>query len=217
METPWLITEKAYDLFLKYGVRSVTMDDIAAELSIGKNTIYKFFESKDALVENFIEKAIQDNEEICRTFLGRSNDPVIELFFIMLYAQRLYLILNQAILLELKRNYHKAYLAVKQYKDGFIFQAIKASIGRGIELQLYQDDFDLETMSRFFLESLLLISDNTIFSATNYNTTSLSEEIFGHLISGIATSAGTDLVNHYKNQHRFTRGTQTLKQPFWED
>ena len=142
---------------------------------------------------------------------------MIELFFIMVYAQRLYLNLNHSILHELERNHRKAYLAVKHYKDGFLFQAIKTCIESGIKQHLYQDDFNPAMMSRFFLESLFLISDNSIFSATTYNPTDLYEEIFGHLISGIATSSGTDLINHYKDQHRFTKGTHAFKQPFWED
>jgi AcrR family transcriptional regulator len=217
METIAVITEKVHDLFLKYGVRSVTMDDIAAELGIGKNTIYKFFESKDALVENFVERTIQENEDTCKTFVGKNNDPIIELFFTMLYAQKLYQNLNTAILQELEKNHHKAYLAVKQYQEGFVFQAIKTSIERGVKQHLYQDDFNPAMMSRFFLESLLLISDNSIFSATDYNTTDLYEEIIGHLIGGIATPVGTDLINQYKDQYRFTREMQRLKQPFWED
>jgi len=217
METSRLISEKAHDLFLQYGVRSVTMDDIAAELGIGKNTIYKYFESKDALVENFVEKAIQENEDLCKTFVGKSNDPVIQLFFTMVYAQRLYLEFNHSILHELEKNHHRAHLAVKQYKNGFIFQAIKNGIERGIKQQLYQDDFNPAIMAKFFLESLLLISHNGVFSAVTYNKTDLSEEIFGHLISGIATPAGTNLINHYKNQYRPVSVTQTSKHPFWED
>jgi AcrR family transcriptional regulator len=213
MENPAIITEKVHDLFLKYGLKSVTMDDIAAEMGIGKNTIYKFFESKDALVENFVERAIRQNEDSFKDFGSNRYDPIIELFFTMVYAQRLYQGLNHAILLELEKNHYKAYLAVKQYKEGFIFKAIKTSIERGVKLKLYQDDFNLALMSRFFLESLLLVSDNNIFSATAYHTAELSEEIFGHLISGITTSSGSDLINHYKNQHRLT---QTLTQPFWE-
>jgi len=217
METAETISQKVDELFLKYGLRSVTMDDIATELGIGKNKIYKFFESKEELVQNFVEKAIKENEDSCKALAGKGNDPVIELFFKMVCAQRLYLILNHTILNELEKNHHKAYLAVKQYKDGFIFQAIKTSIELGIKQHLYLDDFNPDVMSRFFMESLALISDKSVFAATTYNTTDLPEEIFGHLIGGIATSTGSDLVNHYKNQYMFTRITKTLKQPFWED
>lgn len=217
METAETISQKVDELFLKYGLRSVTMDDIATELGIGKNTIYKFFESKEELVQNFVEKAIKENEDGCKALADKANDPVIELFFKMVCAQRLYVILNHTILNELEKNHHKAYLAVKRYKDGFIFQAIKTSIELGIKQHLYLDDFNPDAMSRFFLESLVLISDKSIFDETTFNTTDLPEEIFGHLIGGIATSTGTDLVNHYKNQYMFTRITKTLKQPFWED
>ena len=193
------------------------MDDIAVELGIGENTIYKFFESKDALVENFVEKAIRENEDSCKALAGKGNDPVFELFFKLVCAQRLYLILNHTILNELERNHHKAYLAVKQYKYGFIFQAIKTSIELGIKQHLYLDDFNPDVMSIFFVESMALISDKSIFAAITYNTTDLPEEIFGHIIGGIATSTGTDLINYYKHQYMFTRITKTLKQPLWED
>ncbi|RKR80378.1 TetR family transcriptional regulator [Mucilaginibacter gracilis] len=217
METPVIIAEKAHELFLKHGIRSVTMDDIATEVHVSKKTIYKFFESKDALVENFIEKAIAENEESCKSFIRKSNDPITELFFTMVVVQKMYLDLNKPILNELEKNHHKAYLAMKEHKDGFIFQTIKTSIENGITKQLYQEDINPALMSRFFLESLLLISDTSIFPSTAYHTTTLSEEIFGHLISGIATSAGTNLINLYKNQHRFVLGPQTLTRPFWED
>ncbi|WP_428327677.1 TetR/AcrR family transcriptional regulator [Mucilaginibacter sp.] len=217
METPAIIAQKAHELFLNYGLRSVTMDTIATELGIGKSTIYKFFESKDALVEHFVEQAIQQNTGNCKAFIKQGKDPIIELFFTMIYVQQLYQELTPAILHDLEKNHHKAYLAVIQHKEGFIIETIKTSIEKGIKQQLYQDDFNVAAMSRFFLESLLLISDKQIFSATAYKSIDLMEEIFGHLISGIATPAGTDVITHYKNHYRFTSVIPALKQPFWED
>ena len=42
---------KATDMFLTLGYKSVTMDDIAAEMGISKKTIYQHFSNKDALVK----------------------------------------------------------------------------------------------------------------------------------------------------------------------
>jgi AcrR family transcriptional regulator len=49
-ETKSRILQAAQELFFSYGIRSITMDDIARHLSISKKTIYQFFEDKDQIV-----------------------------------------------------------------------------------------------------------------------------------------------------------------------
>jgi AcrR family transcriptional regulator len=50
MEVKERIQEKANELFLQYGIRSVSMDDIANALGMSKKTIYQYFADKDELV-----------------------------------------------------------------------------------------------------------------------------------------------------------------------
>ena len=45
------IIQKATEMFLKLGFKSVTMDDIACEMCISKKTIYKYFQNKETLIE----------------------------------------------------------------------------------------------------------------------------------------------------------------------
>ena len=45
------IIHNASELFITYGFKSVTMDDIANKLGISKKTIYQHFENKTKLVE----------------------------------------------------------------------------------------------------------------------------------------------------------------------
>ena len=218
METSNKIAEKASELFLKYGFRTVSMDDIAVHLGIAKKTIYKFFENKNALVESFIEKETLENSNNCNVLISQSNNSIVELFFIMVYAQRLYLRFNFSMIHDLERNHHSAYLLLKQHKNEFMFQSIKTSIEKGIKQQLYQHNFKVDKMAKFFLESLKIISDNNIFSSIGNDSTDSSKDIIGRLISGIATPSGLDIINNYKSQHRFTLDVeQILNQPYWED
>ena len=45
------ILEKATEMFLTLGFKSVTMDDIASEMGISKKTIYQHFSNKDSLIK----------------------------------------------------------------------------------------------------------------------------------------------------------------------
>jgi AcrR family transcriptional regulator len=216
METSDKIAEKAGELFLKYGIKSVTMDDIAAHLGIAKKTIYKFFENKSALVENFIVNEVTINRDSFNLLASTNNDPVVKLFFAMVNAEKFYLKLNPSVIYTLERDYPQSYLILKQHKDEFLFKAIKHSMEQGIQHHLFQNDFNVDSMSGFFLESLTIIPGNSFFNSKQFNATD-QEDIIGHMISGIATSAGLDKINWYKSQHRFPSFSQTLNQPYWED
>ena len=57
------ILETAGSLFLKYGVKSISMDDIARELSISKKTIYHFFKDKNEIVFLISERFLQEQKD----------------------------------------------------------------------------------------------------------------------------------------------------------
>ena len=54
------IRDKAKELFLRYGIRSVSMDDIANQLGMSKKTIYQYFTDKNELVDAVIEDELQN-------------------------------------------------------------------------------------------------------------------------------------------------------------
>ncbi len=55
------IINKAKEMFLKLGFKSITMDDIACEMCISKKTIYKYFSNKDTLIEESIQVSSSKN------------------------------------------------------------------------------------------------------------------------------------------------------------
>ena len=52
METREKIIQQAGELFMKYGVRRVTMDEIARGLAVSKKTLYQYFKDKDEITAN---------------------------------------------------------------------------------------------------------------------------------------------------------------------
>jgi AcrR family transcriptional regulator len=216
MENVKKITEKAHDLFFRYGIRGITMDDIAHSLGMSKKTIYKFFGNKDALVEELVDMETQKNTVSCQMLVNISDDAIIELFFLMVYAKRLYFKLNSSIIYDLEKNHRDIYIKLNDYKNGFIYQSIKTSILKGIKQYLYQPDLNVEVITRFFLESLVIITDNKIFPVEQFNSNTPAEDIFGHLINGIASSEGIELINKYKNQQGLISLIGLGNKPYWD-
>ena len=80
MDVKERILAKAADLFLRYGIRSITMDEIAAQLGISKKTIYQFFTDKDDMVSAVIDVEIRKNEDECNLSRDQAENAVHQIF-----------------------------------------------------------------------------------------------------------------------------------------
>ncbi|MBL7825786.1 MAG: helix-turn-helix transcriptional regulator, partial [Saprospiraceae bacterium] len=74
----WL--KRTEDLFLRVGIKSVTMDDVARELGISKKTLYTFVESKDDLVKKVLERHIMQEKRDCEVMYERAQNAIQEMF-----------------------------------------------------------------------------------------------------------------------------------------
>ena len=74
------IQQKAGELFRRYGIRSVTMDEIATQLGISKKTIYQFYSDKDALVKDIFTGITDENKKKCSYFKDISENAIHEQF-----------------------------------------------------------------------------------------------------------------------------------------
>jgi hypothetical protein len=74
------IQQKAAELFRRYGIRSVTMDEIATQLGISKKTIYQFYSDKDTLVKDIFTGITDENKKKCYHFKDISENAIHEQF-----------------------------------------------------------------------------------------------------------------------------------------
>ena len=71
------IITKSEELFMRYGIRSVSMDDIARELGISKKTLYQQVENKSDLIRQiFAERSMQ--ERLAIEAMRQESDNAIE-------------------------------------------------------------------------------------------------------------------------------------------
>ena len=68
------IIEVARELFHKFGFKKVSMDEIAKEAGVTKKTIYHYFNSKEALLEYFIQEEIQNMKTIIEEVESKNMD-----------------------------------------------------------------------------------------------------------------------------------------------
>jgi len=184
------ILKKVRELYMKYGIKSITMDDVARELSISKKTLYQYVSDKDDLVGKFIDNEIEmRQEEICKCFRIGYN-AVEELFEISIFVNKLMREQNPATDYDLKKYYPQHYQkTIKARREG-IYNYILLNLKKGINEGLYRNDMNNEVIAKLYLWR----SENTIlrdlFTVEEFTSIKLFVELLSYHVRAIATDEG---------------------------
>lgn len=196
------IQQKARELFLRYGFRSVTMDEIAGQLGVSKKTIYQFFEDKDSLVEAVMQQEMSCAQtEYCRQKKESAN-AIEELFLDMDTMEAVIQSMAPQILFDLEKFYPKTYEKFRKHKNTFMLDLISKNLERGIKEGLYREDLNIDIIAKFRLESAFIVFNQDIFPYGKYNVLHLSNEIYYLFMHGICTTKGKKLIDKYIQQRQ---------------
>lgn len=181
---------KVRELYMKYGIKSITMDDVARELGISKKTLYQYVTDKDDLVGKFVDNEIlMRQEEICKCFSTGFN-AIEELFEISIYMNRLIRDQNPATEYDLKKYYPVHYQkTLKARKEG-IYNYILLNLKKGKKEGLYRKDMNNDVIARLYLWRSEDATLAELFAAEEFTSIKLFVELLNYHIRGIATEKG---------------------------
>ncbi len=201
IETREKILEGAEALFMKYGIRSVTMDDIARHLSVSKKTLYQHFADKDELVfkisEQYLERSFRKYEEI---EVGSKNS-IEELSNISVCMKHDMENLNPSMLYDLQKYHPKAWSLYNEHKVKVISQSVVRNIKQGIADGYFRADINPDIMA---LTRLILIEaafNPELFPKDRFNFVEVQTQLFDFFVHGLCTEKGKKLYQKYKEPH----------------
>ena len=200
MEIKERIQQKAKDLFHRYGIKSITMDEIATQLGASKKTIYQYFSDKDELVDTIISEMIGGAEHRCDHNLESSRDAIHELFQAIDFVEEIFSEMNPAMMYDLERFHPQSYKRFLDYKNKYLLQLIRQNLRRGIEEELYRADINIEILAKFRLEGMMLAFSQDIFPATKFNLAELHKVIIEHFLFGVSSLKGYKLILKYQQE-----------------
>jgi TetR/AcrR family transcriptional regulator, cholesterol catabolism regulator len=200
MEIKEQILFAAGQLFLKYGAKSITMDDIAKDLSISKKTIYQFYNDKDELVYEFVKLFLDIQKNDMNRIYESSQNAVEELFMLSDYIKTKIATMNPVALYDLEKYHKRAFLLFLEHKQSCFQGSIIRSLKRGIEEGYFRDDLNPEIVAKMRIENVQMAYNPTIFNAEIYNFQEVQIQLFEHFVYGIFTIKGYRLYNQMKNK-----------------
>lgn len=205
MEARERILTKAHELFNRFGIRSVTMDDIALKTGMSKKTIYQSFANKDELVEAVLKGHLERNFKLCEFNKQQAENAVHEVILNIDTMQELMAEMNPNIFNELEKFHHSSFVHLYQHKNNYLFKTIKANLEWGVEEELYRHDISVDVLTKLRLETIFLPFSQEIFPHNKYNLVDVERQILENFLYGIATIKGHKLIDKYKQQRNKTK------------
>ena len=204
IQTKEKILKGAEELFTKYGVRSISMDDIARHLSVSKKTLYQHFADKEDIVtmacKNHLEKNAAEFESIQKT----ASNAIDELAKLSVCLKRNMQDMNPSLLFDLQKYHPKAWSEWVNHKNKFIRSSVERNLKQGIQEGYFRSDINSKIIAAMRLELVQIAFNEEIFPREQFRLAEVQMQIFDHFVYGVVTDKGRKLYQKYKdvNNHQ---------------
>ena len=191
------IINKAKEMFLRLGFKSITMDDIACEMCISKKTIYKYFSNKDILIEESIQMVHKEIHETIEKIVSKNFNAIEENFEIKRMFKEMFKSAESSPIYQLKKHYPEVYAKALTSQIEVCETCFRNNILKGINEGLYREHLDVDNYIKFYYTLIFNINENT---ASGIEAEELELKALEYHIRAMATLAGIiELEKHLKN------------------
>jgi AcrR family transcriptional regulator len=188
----------ARELFFRHGLKSITMDDIAAHLGISKKTIYQFYKEKDALIQEIATLEIQEHDQEMQRIRKQSKDSIEEILLAMKSVSHMMNKISPTVFYDMQKYYPKGWEIFREFKMATMTNYVEENLRRGIRQELYRKELNLKIMARLRIEEVEMGYNPIAFPPDKFNITEVQIAMLDHFLHGIVTLKGHKLISKYK-------------------
>ncbi|RUA38529.1 MAG: TetR/AcrR family transcriptional regulator [Bacteroidetes bacterium] len=202
MSTEKNILEGAKNLFMQFGLKSITMDDIARKVGVSKKTIYQFFSDKNSIVFKSVHEHFSEHRMEIENVLDNSKDAIESIYRISKCMKVQVEAINPTVLYDLQRYFPKAHKRFLEFKNTFIKDRMVKILEDGIESGYFRKEINPEILIIQRIEQVQLAFNNDIFPRDKFDFKEIHEQLFDHFLHGILTVKGKQKYNQYLNEEQ---------------
>lgn len=194
------ILRGAMELFLKYGVRSVSMDDIARHLSVSKKTLYQYFADKDEIVSMVAEYHLMQEKLNYESIRASAENAIDELVKISGCIKQSLQKMNPSLLFDLQKYHPRAWSAWLGHKQHYMGESIIRNLKQGVSEGFFRAEINTEILAKARIELVQISFDEQAFPKDKYSLAELNLQLFEHFVYGVLTDKGRKAYEKYKQQ-----------------
>jgi TetR/AcrR family transcriptional regulator, cholesterol catabolism regulator len=186
------------ELFSRYGIKNITMDEIAKHMGISKKTIYQEFPDKDSMVHSLMLADLEIHQREFSEIYSNAENVVDEVFTIMKKMTGIFANCNPLMYYDLQKYYPKTWKVFSEFKQKFILERVEQTIERGKKDGLVRQDINTRILALLRIEEITMGLSGQTFPLDKFSVLEVQLALTEHFLYGICTLKGHKLVNKYK-------------------
>lgn len=190
METRKRILEIATEQFTRYGVRTVTMEDIARLAGVSKKTVYQEFDDKKDLVKEAFEKILEEDRAKLADILETEDGVIEHLVKTSKMMRERMQNINPMVIMEVQKYFPEAWKMFEDFKVRVIMNDLVCVIEKGKSLGYFREEIDSEILAKVRVNQINSAFDPLNFSNPNWNFAEEQMVLMDHFLHGIFTEKG---------------------------
>lgn len=190
----------AAQLFMRIGIKSVSMDDIAREVGVSKKTIYKNFKDKKDLVRRVIESDINNEMQACHECYDTRGNAIQKMIDLSKHISHRHRDINPTIVYDLQKYYPGEWELMEKFRNEFIQNSILQNIKEGIAEGLYRNEINPELTSQMYVTLIQGLISLLGKRNTNHTFRALHLEMVSYHLHAVCTVEGREYLSQHINE-----------------
>lgn len=188
------ILQKTGEIFLKYGFKSITMDDIANELAISKKTIYKYFKNKEELVDETVTFVHDTMHNAVFCICEKGYNAIQENFEIKKMFKDMFKNSDDSPMYQLEKYYPKIYRKIMAEEFSMFKDCILNNLKKGIDEGLYRENIDEELITKFYFSLAMSVHNSNLHTYNKNTLNKLETSVLEYHTRAIVTIRGLQIL-----------------------
>lgn len=200
MELKERIIEKAGDLFRQYGIKNVSMDEIASSMGISKRTLYENFKGKEDILLSALHGFGDKRKEVLTSIVAECNN-VVEVFIKLIEEQENVPDCSVKFFEDIQKYYPRAACQIK--RDIEISNVyLRSFLRQGIEEGYIREDLNVNVAAFLVEESTYTYIRASYLEKPPFSFDELFYTMMINFVRGIMTAKGIDIIDAYLEQQK---------------
>lgn len=182
---------------MRYGIKSITMDDIARKLGISKKTLYEHISNKDELIKQIFECKVAEEKKMMAYYRDHSDDAIEEILRITEFVLHTLRKLSPTTVYDLQKYYRNTWKMMESLHHQHYYELIKDNLERGMKQGVYRSDMDADIIAKLYVGSSSFVTDEDWFPVRQYQLDELFLQHMTYHLHGIASPKGLALLERH--------------------
>ncbi len=186
------LLEQVDKLFMRCGIKSLTMDDIAREIGISKKTLYLHCSDKEDLLIKSFAHHFRCEEDFQNRIVSKNLNAIDEIFEVSKHVSEMLKTIHPSVHYDLRKYYPEAWKIFSEYRKNFMLKCVSDNMEKGKKEGLYRANLNIPIVARIHISRVDIVFDGELFPANQFNFAEVFFEMIRYHIRGIASPKGIE-------------------------